>query len=154
MQPHLTFLHTAQAHVATFDRLMGELAPDVPVRHLVDESLLADAMADDEITPALAERIAAALAADGPVIVCTCSTIGGVAVDVGQRQGRATVMRIDQAMAEATMLLASAFSAGSTALSTVDPDIALIILRLKRRHPGFSDASYRDAINFGCFLAR
>lgn len=61
---------------------------------------------------------------------------------------------IDQAMAEATMLLASAFSAGSTALATVDPDIALIILRLKRRHPGFSDASYRDVINFGCFLAR
>jgi hypothetical protein len=61
---------------------------------------------------------------------------------------------IEQALADAIMLLASAFSAGQEALSAITPNISAIVNRLRARHPGFSDESYRDVINFGCFLAR
>ena len=61
---------------------------------------------------------------------------------------------IEQALADATMLLASAFSAGNEALTAITPDFPAIIKRLRSRHPGFSDNSYREVINFGCFLAR
>lgn len=63
-------------------------------------------------------------------------------------------LHIEQALADAIMLLASAFSAGNEALASLTPNIPAIITRLKKRHPGFSDAGYRDVINFGCFLAR
>lgn len=61
---------------------------------------------------------------------------------------------LSKAMEHATLLLASAFSAGRQALEPPVPDLPSIIARLKARHPGFSDAGYCDVINFGCFLAR
>lgn len=64
------------------------------------------------------------------------------------------VRHIEQALGDATMLLASAFSAGHEALSAITPNISAIVSRLRARHPGFSDESYRNVINFGCFLAR
>ena len=57
MTKTLTFLHTSPVHIATFDRLCSELAPGVPVRHIVDESLLRDAREAGRITPELAKRV-------------------------------------------------------------------------------------------------
>jgi hypothetical protein len=45
MLPELAFLHTAAVHVDTFERLVRRLAPGMPTRHLVDTSLLAEALA-------------------------------------------------------------------------------------------------------------
>jgi hypothetical protein len=88
MTKTLTFLHTAPAHIATFDRLCSELAPGVPTRHVVDESLLRDAREAGTITPELAQRVSLALSdaaeAGAGMILCTCSTIGGCAENVGR----------------------------------------------------------------------
>ncbi|WP_229076083.1 hypothetical protein [Actinoplanes sp. DH11] len=85
------FLHTAEVHVATFQRLVEELAPGCDTRHLVDASLLADARASG-VTSAIAERVRARLAeleSDGAeVIVCTCSTIGAAAEEASEMTGR------------------------------------------------------------------
>lgn len=61
---------------------------------------------------------------------------------------------IEDALGKATMLLAAAFAAGHQALVAIDADIPSIVAHLKARHPGFSDAGYREVITFGCFLAR
>jgi len=61
---------------------------------------------------------------------------------------------IAEALNSATMLLASAFSAGHESLSTATPNLTAIVTRLRTHHPGFSDSGYFDVINFGCFLAR
>ena len=83
MSRSLTLLHTSPVHISTFDRLLAGIAPDVPVRHIVDESLLDEARATG-ITPALSARFARtieqAYAEDAAVVLCTCSTIGGSAV--------------------------------------------------------------------------
>ena len=55
------FLHTAEAHTATFTDLLQEIAPGAPSMHLVDESLLIDAQARGGVDPELEARLAAAL---------------------------------------------------------------------------------------------
>ena len=49
----IAFLHTAAVHHPAFGALMDRLAPDIALRHLNDESLLADAMAGADITARL-----------------------------------------------------------------------------------------------------
>jgi aspartate/glutamate racemase len=144
------FLHTADVHVETFGRLAAELAPDLPVRHLVDESLLADARAggltpdqadartgsqttdqaatrSGGITTDLAGRVRdrlAELAAGGAgLIVCTCSTIGAVAEAsaVG-----VPVMRADRPMAEAAVATGKRIGVMVTTESTLEPTLDLI----------------------------
>jgi hypothetical protein len=87
--------------MATFDRLLATSGANVTTRHIVDEDLLRDAR-DHGITPELVRRIhvaiEAAFAADAAVVLCTCSTIGGVAEQAGQALGR-PVQRVDRAMA-------------------------------------------------------
>jgi hypothetical protein len=39
----ISFLHTGEVHVATFDRLMDELAPGMPRRHRVEQGWLDEA---------------------------------------------------------------------------------------------------------------
>lgn len=122
----ITFLHTAPAHIATFERLMAELAPGVPARHIVDEQLLAQARAAG-ITPELAEQVASsvdAARADGAaLLVCTCSTIGGCA----ERAGRAVpVLRIDRPMAERAVSLGRRIVVAAALASTLAPTCELL----------------------------
>ncbi|MGD8586501.1 MAG: hypothetical protein PVH65_09215 [Chloroflexota bacterium] len=56
MRPDIAFLHTACGHVATFGELMADLAPEMTVRHDVDESLLAEARAVGGIGPGMEAR--------------------------------------------------------------------------------------------------
>ena len=129
MQPTLIFLHTAPANVDTFDTLAKELAPDIPRRHVVDESLLQEALQLGEITPQLAKLVSDTIfeAAEGGarVLLCTCSTIGGCAEDVNQLTD-STVIRVDRPMA-AAILIGMGF--------TADEAMKLISLRRKAADP-------------------
>jgi hypothetical protein len=130
MPKTLTFLHTSPVHIATFDRLLGELAPDLPVRHVVDESLLSEARAAGAITPDLEQRIDAtirgAIEQDASVVLCTCSTIGGCAEDVG-RKTNAPVLRVDRAMAERAIALGPHILVAAALASTLAPTRALLL---------------------------
>src|SRR5260221_13036086 len=106
----LSFLHTSSLHIQTFNALLAELAPDIPVRHVVDESLLSEACASGGVTPALRKRVEEILLTtveeqDAAVMVCTCSSIGSVAEAVDVRPPP-KLMRLARPMAgEAGMLL-------------------------------------------------
>lgn len=74
----IALLHTAQVHVATFNNLFAEKAPDAQLLHVVREDLLAQAQVGGlEI---VAEPLFNAMAelAEADVILCTCSTLGPV----------------------------------------------------------------------------
>ncbi len=128
-QHDVAFLHTSPVHVPTFATLMQEMAPALRVAHVVREDLLADAQRDGTQGAALIARIERAMADAGaggaPVVVCTCSTIGGVAeaMDTG---GAFKAARVDRAMADAavqsgrTVLLVAALE------STLGPTTALL----------------------------
>jgi hypothetical protein len=126
----LTFLHTSPVHIATFDRLLAEIAPGLPVRHVVDESLLDEARAAGAITPELAQRVADtlrdAVAQDAAVVLCTCSTIGGCAEQAGQRDG-SMVLRVDRPMAEQAVAAGRRILIAAALASTIAPTKALIL---------------------------
>ena len=99
----ISFLHTGQVHVATFERLMDELAPGMARRHHVEQGWLDEAR-DKGMSVELAATVREAMAelASGGVGVCTCSSIGGAAEAA---HGEATpVIRIDRALMEAALV--------------------------------------------------
>jgi hypothetical protein len=98
----LAFLHTAAAHVATFDALVRELDPALRIQHEVRQDLLDLARsagpAANVVRAAVAEAIHGLAAAGARVVVCTCSTLGGVAETTHVEGCR--VLRVDRAAAE------------------------------------------------------
>ncbi len=125
--PVLGFLHTSSVHIAPSDALVAELAPGWAAVHVVDESLLNDARSrgevDAEITARVQARFAELQASSPDVVICTCSTIGGVSEQLG-------ALRVDRPMAAEAVRLAAAGGGSilvvvSTA-STVAPTRALI----------------------------
>jgi Asp/Glu/hydantoin racemase len=120
----ISFLHTAQIHVDTFTELVGSQAQ---TRHVVDESLLADARAHG-VDDALRDRLVARLreAADGSdVVVCTCSTISGEAERLASHVG-VPVIRIDRPLAEAAVSTGQRIAVVAAVESTVAPTSTLL----------------------------
>jgi hypothetical protein len=103
MQHDIAFLHTSPAHVPTFEKLMQQAAPALRVAHVVREDLLSEARRDGTESAPLVARIHQAMAEAGatgaPVVVCTCSTIGGVA-EAMDTNGSFNATRVDRAMAD------------------------------------------------------
>ena len=98
----ISFLHTGQVHVATFDQLLDEMAPGMARRHRVEQGWLDEAR-EHGMSDALASQIRSAMGelAAGGVGVCTCSSIGAVAEQAAT--AGAPVVRVDRALMEAAM---------------------------------------------------
>ncbi|HEU4328459.1 MAG TPA: aspartate/glutamate racemase family protein [Roseiflexaceae bacterium] len=119
----LTFLHTSAAHIATFERLLAEQGPGIPARHLVDATLLDEARTTGitaELERRVADLIGGALAEGATVVLCTCSTVGGCAEALGERDGL-PVLRVDRAMAEAAVARGQRILIAATVASTLAP---------------------------------
>jgi ketosteroid isomerase-like protein len=125
----LALLHTARVHVETFARLASSIDASVPLRHEVRPNLLAAAIAEGVGSTVVQTAIAAAiqdLATGGAkVIVCTCSTIGGIAELVPLPDG-VRVMRIDRPMAEQAVTSGRRIIVVAALRSTVEPTWALL----------------------------
>ncbi len=125
----LTLFHTAAVHIATFDALLAEMAPDVPVRHVVDEALLRAARDEGRMTPAMTQRVGeqlhAALGNDTDVLLCTCSTIGGALEEQG-RNANVPVLRVDRPMAERAVAEGGRIAILAALRSTLGPTRALL----------------------------
>ncbi|HYP98408.1 MAG TPA: hypothetical protein VER96_07025 [Polyangiaceae bacterium] len=98
----LAFLHTAQLHVETFGLLARQVDDSVFVRHEVRPDLLAMAMTagvPPEQVQTAVSVVLRELSRDGArVILCTCSTLGGLA-EATVVPG-CTVLRVDRPVAE------------------------------------------------------
>ncbi|MDP9898034.1 Asp/Glu/hydantoin racemase [Variovorax ginsengisoli] len=130
MHDHIAFVHTSPVHVRTFDGLMAELAPELRVRHVVAKELLALAMKVGTNDPGLAEhiqrRMREAAATGARVVVCTCSTIGGV-VEQSPTDGRYVAARIDRAMADRAVTAGSRVLVVAALESTLAPTYELLM---------------------------
>ena len=128
MNHKIAFLHTAQVHALTFQRLVDAIDPSMSVRHDVNEALLSDAVAH-EMTDTLSERVNAAMeeASDSgaEVVVCTCSTIGGIAEQSLQDES-AQAMRIDRAMANLAVANSERILVIAAVESTLKPTMTLL----------------------------
>ena len=110
-----------------FDKLLGELAPNVQAEHVVREDLLERARAQGGVDVTLAAAFTAALtdlAAASDVVLCTCSTFGAHAEKVGESLGKA-VLRIDRPLAQAAVLQGSHIVIVAALASTLEPTLKL-----------------------------
>lgn len=145
----LTFLHTSPVHIATFARLLAEMAPTIPAKHVVDEDLLRDARASG-LTPAVTRRIDKAIldamTGGSAVVLCTCSTIGGCAERAGRSAGH-PVLRVDRAMAERAVTAGGRILVAAALASTLGPTRELLLEEAARsgRAISITDALVEDA---------
>ncbi|MEV5433483.1 aspartate/glutamate racemase family protein [Streptomyces sp. NPDC052701] len=123
----LALLHTSPLHVPVFDALRDEAHPGLELRHFVDEELLGRARAEGPA--AVADDVRAVLrraVADGArAVLCTCSTLGGVAEAAAAGAG-VPVLRVDRPMAAAAVAAGPRVVVLATSGSTLGPTVALI----------------------------
>ncbi len=137
MERTLSFLHTSPVHIPTFRALLADLAPEIPARHVVDESLLSEACAMGEVTSALRTRIRGTLQVmeelGASVILCTCSTIGAVVEELHDSSA-ADLLRIDRPMAQEAVARGSRIIAAATLATTLKPTRELITSAASHAH--------------------
>lgn len=94
----IALLHTADIHVATFDRIFKDIGVDVQCDHHVDASLL-DVARHAGLEAARADVLARLDAlGDADAVLCTCSTLGPL-VDEAAKSA-AHIIRIDRPLME------------------------------------------------------
>ncbi|MDT9693004.1 arylsulfatase [Streptomyces sp. P9(2023)] len=96
----LALLHTSPVHVPVFDGLRDRHHPGLDLKHLVAEELLVRARADgpEAVADAVRDVLAEAVADGATAVLCTCSTIGGIAERNAAALG-VPVLRVDRPMA-------------------------------------------------------
>ncbi len=125
----LGMLHTAEPHRARFDGLLNELAPaDVAWIHSVREDLLRQAtgrLPTDRIAAGIEVALAELRSQGARQVLCTCSTIGGLAEQVGRQMGLPT-LRVDRPMAEAAVAQGRRILVAACLSSTLTPTAGLL----------------------------
>ena len=115
--------------MATFDKLLAEVAPEFTARHLVDEEVLRQARDGGRLTEEMRQRVRQdihELVGDGSsVILCTCSTIGGCAESYTGTDGT-TILRVDRPMARRAVEMGQRIILAATLASTLRPTAELI----------------------------
>ena len=128
----LTFIHTVASLPPTFERLAHDLDPDLEIRHVTDESLLADAIEAGSVPPGTQERLAGrvrtALEEGADLVVVTCSSMGGATQEIAAREGW-PLERIDVAMADRAVELGRRIAVVATLPSALEPTTALVRAR-------------------------
>ena len=127
--PPVALLHTATAHTRTFGALFAELAPDIPVDHVVRADLLQRAERSGRLTPEVRREACLELlaAADrgAPAVVCTCSTLGPAAESASLLTSR-HVIRVDRPMMERALRIGKRITIAACVPTTLVPTQALV----------------------------
>jgi Asp/Glu/hydantoin racemase len=122
-------VHTSLVSHAELNALFAELIPEAKVFNIVDDSLLADAMANGGITEKIVGRMckyyegAAANGAD--LIFNQCSSVGEAA-DIAAKLVAIPVVKVDEAMAEKAVALGKRIAVVATVKSTMKPSCNLV----------------------------
>ncbi|MBW5420159.1 arylsulfatase, partial [Streptomyces sp. BG9H] len=123
----LGLLHTSSAHVPVFDGLRDAHHPGLELRHHVVESLLERARSEgpEAVAPDVRTALLRAAGEGAEAVLCTCSTIGGVAEAMGPEVG-VPVLRVDRPMAAAAVAAGPRVVVLATVESTLGPTAALV----------------------------
>ncbi|MFK4547037.1 hypothetical protein RKD29_006633 [Streptomyces tendae] len=123
----LALLHTSSVHVPVFDALRDAAHPGLELRHHVDAGLLERARRDgpEAVAEAVAAALTRAVAEGARAVLCTCSTIGGVAEAAAAGVG-VPVLRVDRPMAAAAVTAGPRVLVLAALESTLAPTAELI----------------------------
>jgi Asp/Glu/hydantoin racemase len=108
---------------------VSELAPQIDMYHVVDESLLQNTIRDGQLSKATIRRLTAYLSlaqeAGADAVMVTCSSIGPAA-EIGRSMVDIPVLRVDEAMAEKALDHGRRIGVAATVNTTLAPTAALI----------------------------
>ncbi|PZG97100.1 arylsulfatase [Streptomyces sp. NTH33] len=125
----LALLHTSPVHVPVFDALRDGAHPNLELRHFVDEELLCRARREGPaaVTDEVRAVLRGAVAEGARAVLCTCSTIGGVAEAEAAAAGFSVpVLRVDRPMAAAAVAAGPRVVVLAALRSTLAPTVALV----------------------------
>lgn len=132
MPDAITLLHTAACHIDAFEHLLAALVPGAGAgaRHDVREDLLEMARRLGANHPQVVAQVAAAVehaagADRAAFVLCTCSTIGGIAEQAGRVAGL-RVLPVDRPMAEQAVRVGKRVLVLAAVDSTLAPTTTLL----------------------------
>lgn len=150
--PKVCLLHTVPSLTGLFTQLVAEDIGPLDVFHIVDESLLADRIADAPFSRTF-RRVAAyahfAEESGARAVLVTCSSIGD-AVAHARSAVDIPVFRVDEPMAEEAVASGARVGVLATLRSTLEPTSRLV--REKARERG-ADSTVVTALCDGAFDA-
>lgn len=125
----LGLIHTSATLVPIFQKLCSDLLSDVSVFNIVDDSLIKDVIAKNQLTNHTARRVVnhvgSAEGAGADLIMVTCSSIGA-AVEASAKLTNVPVLRVDQAMAEQAVQTGTRIGVIATLPTTLEPTSDLV----------------------------
>lgn len=122
-------VHTSPVSLADLKALFAELTPGVELRNIIDDSLLAEVLANGGVTDGVRARMRdyykCAEAAGADLIFNQCSSVGEAA-DLAAQHVRVPVLKVDVAMAEKACLTGRRIGVVATLPTTLGPTCRLI----------------------------
>ena len=152
----IAFIYTSPSMIPVFKTLSDELLKGRRIFNMVDESLLCDIIDHGRCPPATAKRLVShVIAADeagASHILVTCSSMGR-AVEASRAMVGATVLRVDEPMAEKAVSTGSRIGVIATLPSTLEPTVALIKTRAAAAEKGVEVISQVVEGAFGAVIS-
>ena len=128
-QKTLGLIHTSATLVPVFAELCNHYLPNIKVFNIVDDSLIKNVIACNELTPATARRVVnyvgSAELAGADYILVTCSSIG-TAVETAASLTNVPVIRVDQPMADLAVQTGKRIGVIATLSTTLQPTSDLV----------------------------
>ncbi|WP_421944066.1 aspartate/glutamate racemase family protein [Pedobacter sp.] len=125
----LGLVHTSATLVPVFQQLCAMHLPNVNVFNIVDDSLIKDVIAKNELTKLTARRVVdhvgSAALAGADYILVTCSSIGS-AVEAAAELTGVPVLRVDQPMADLAVQTGKKIGVIATLPTTLGPTSDLV----------------------------
>lgn len=129
VRPVVCIVHTSFVSVTQLTELFAELAPQAQVRHIVDDTLLPEVLANRGVTPRVRSRMCeyyrAAELAGANLIFNQCSSVGEVA-DLASTLVTVPVIKVDTRMAETACRTGRRVGVVATLETTLGPTCRLI----------------------------
>jgi Asp/Glu/hydantoin racemase len=127
--PKLALIHTSEALIPVFGKLCEELLPQIETTHISDSQLIKETIANAGLVPSvyasLHHHVEEAIAQGADVVMVTCSSMG-MAVEASHARSPVPVLRVDLAMADRAISLASRIGVLATLATTLRPTVDLI----------------------------
>ncbi|MGD0003877.1 MAG: aspartate/glutamate racemase family protein [Anaerolineaceae bacterium] len=131
----LVLIHTVPLLISVFDRLTGQILPDVRVKHILDEPLLEAIRLRGRIAEEDGERLLShvkqAELIGAQAVLVTCSTTSPL-VDHLQAQISIPIFKIDQAMIEQAVHLGAHIGVLATNRTTLEPTRQMLLAQASR----------------------
>ena len=127
MSKKIGFLHTSRVHIKTFEDLLKKEDADAEAVHLVAAGLLEhhQKYGTDQELKDLIDIEVNKLAKQADIILCTCSSIAQIAVDLAPKYAL-PILRIDKPMAEKAVLMADNIIVLASLETTLESSVKII----------------------------